>query len=367
MKVPFVDLKTQYHSIKDEIMEAAGSVMESSAFIGGEYVEKFESEFAKFCGTRYCVGVGNGTDAIYVTFKMLGIGNTDEVITAANSFIATSEAISLTGAKVVFCDVNEKTRNISTELLEGKITDKTKAIMPVHLYGQPADMDEIVKIADKYNLIIVEDCAQAHGAKYKSQNTGTFGVAACYSFYPGKNLGAYGDGGAIITDDSNLAERIRMFANHGSSEKYNHEFEGINSRLDGLQAAILSVKLKYLPEWNLKRNNTARIYNKKLKEVKDIITPVIPEDRDHVFHLYVIRARQRDKLKQSLAEKGIATGIHYPIALPNLNAYKSFGHKKDEFPVSSILQDEILSLPMFPEISKEQIEYIVDNVKNFYI
>jgi dTDP-4-amino-4,6-dideoxygalactose transaminase len=366
MFIPFVDLRTQYQNIKDEVNEVMDAVIEDTAFVGGKYVEKFETEFAEFCDASYCIGMGNGTDAIYVVFKMLGIGSGDEVITAANSFIASSESISLTGAKVVFCDVSEKTRNIDPELIEAKITDKTRAIMPVHLYGQPSDMDSVMEIADRYNLRIVEDCAQAHGAEFKSRKTGTFGAAACFSFYPGKNLGAYGDGGAIITNDSNLAEKIRMFANHGSSEKYYHEFEGINSRLDGLQAAVLSIKLKYLTEWNLKRNINARMYNDKLKDIKQIITPVISDDRDHVFHLYVIRTKHRNDLKHYLQEKGVSCGIHYPIALPNLKAYSHFGHKPKDFPISSMLQDDILSLPMYPELAEGQIDYIIDNINNFY-
>jgi dTDP-4-amino-4,6-dideoxygalactose transaminase len=366
MTIPFVDLKTQYHNIKREITEVINNVMEESAFIGGKYVEKFETEFAEFCGANYCMGVGNGTDAILITLKMLGIGPGDEVITAANSFIATSEAISLTGAKVVFCDVNENSRNLNPDLIEEKITDRTKAIIPVHLYGQPADMDKIVEIAERNNLLIVEDCAQAHGAQYKGKGIGTFGEAACFSFYPGKNLGAYGDGGAIITNNENLAEKIRMYANHGRSAKYDHEFEGVNSRLDGMQAAILSVKLKHIKNWNSMRNSNARTYNRKLKGLGDIITPMIYDDRDHVFHLYVIRTTERDKLKKFLAENNIASGIHYPIALPNLKAYSYLNHKPNDFPVSSKLQNEILSLPMYPELTEEQIDYISNAAGRFF-
>jgi dTDP-4-amino-4,6-dideoxygalactose transaminase len=365
MKVPFVDLKAQYHSIKDEIMEAVSGVMEESAFIGGSYVRKFESEFAEFCGSKHCIGVGNGTDAIFIALKSLGIGPGDEVITAANSFIATSEIITLLGAKVVFCDVSEIDRNIDPDLIPSKMTERTRAIIPVHLYGQPADMDEILGIADKNSLRIIEDCAQAHGAKYKGKNVGTFGQVGCFSFYPGKNLGAYGDGGAIVTDDGDMVKKMRMYANHGRSEKYDHEFEGINSRLDGMQAAILSVKLKYLKEWNFKRNKNARMYNDRLKDVGDIKTPAIAGDRDHVFHLYVIRTKKRDRLKKFLADNGIFCGIHYPTALPNLKAYSYLNHKPEEFPVSSILQDEILSLPMFPELTTEQIDYVVSKIKEF--
>lgn len=366
MKIPFVDLKMQYNSIKEEVQEAFNSVVESSAFIGGSFLEKFESEFSQFCGTKYCIGVGNGTDAIFIALKMLGIGQGDEVITAANSFIATSESISLAGAKVVFCDVSETTRNIDPDLIERKITGKTRTIIPVHLYGQPADMDRIVEIARKNKLLIIEDCAQAHGAKYKGKEVGTFGEVSCFSFYPGKNLGAYGDGGAIVTDNAELEGKMRMYANHGRSAKYDHEFEGVNSRLDGLQSAILSVKLNHIKKWNSMRNSNARLYNEKLKTVGDIITPVIHDDRDHVFHLYVIRTKQRDALKKFLADNNVSCGIHYPIALPNLRAYSYLKYKPEDFPVSSKLQSEILSLPMFPELTEEQIDYTVSVIKNFY-
>jgi dTDP-4-amino-4,6-dideoxygalactose transaminase len=366
MKIPFVDLKMQYNSIREEIQEAFNNVVENSAFIGGSFLEKFESEFSEFCGTKYCIGVGNGTDAIFIALKMLGIGQGDEVITAANSFIATSEAISLTGAKTVFCDVSETTRNLNPDLIEGKITNKTRAIIPVHLYGQPSDMDKIVEIARKNKILIIEDCAQAHGAKYKGKTAGTFGEASCFSFYPGKNLGAYGDGGAIVTDNEELEGKIRMYANHGRSAKYDHEFEGVNSRLDGLQSAILSVKLNHIKKWNSMRNSNARLYNEKLKSVGDIITPIIHDDRDHVFHLYVIRTKQRDALKKYLADNNVSSGIHYPIALPNLKAYSYLEHKPEDFPVSSRLQNEILSLPMYPELTEEQIEYTVSVIKNFY-
>jgi len=367
MIIPLVDLKKQYYSIKEEVLENISNVIENSAFIAGSFVEKFESDFTEFCGSEHrCISVGNGTDAIFIALKMLGIGLGDEVITAANSFIATSEAISLTGAKVVFCDVRDDTRNIDPDLIADKISNRTKAIVPVHLYGQPADMDEINNIAKKYNLFVIEDCAQAHGARYKGKRVGTLGNIGCFSFYPGKNLGAYGDGGAIITDNEELSEKIRMYANHGRSQKYDHEFEGINSRLDGIQAAILSVKLKHLEKWNIKRNTNARIYNEKLKSIEKVKTPVISNDRDHVFHLYVIRLEERDRLRKFLVDNKISCGIHYPISLPNLKAYKYLGYKPEDFPVSSKLQNEILSLPMFPELTEENIEYIVSVIKRFF-
>lgn len=366
MEIQFVDLRKQYNSIKNEISEAISNVIENSAYIGGSFVEKFESEFARFCSLKHCVGLGNGTDAIFVALKALGVGSGDEVITTANSFVATSEAISLAGAKVVFCDICEDTLNINPDLIENKITKKTRAIIPVHLYGQPAAMDRIVEIAERNSIYFVEDCAQAHGAKYKGRKVGTFGEVGCFSFYPGKNLGAYGDGGAIVTNDGELERKIRMYANHGRSKKYDHEFEGINSRLDGMQAAILSVKLRYLKEWNFKRKKIALIYNDKLKDVGDIITPFISKDIEHVFHLYVVRTKKRDELRKFLSHNSINTGIHYPTALPNLKAYRYLGYKASDFAVSSMIQDEVLSLPMYPELTRKEIDYIVNTIKKFY-
>ena len=366
MKIPFVDLKAQYESIKEEICEAINKVISNSAFIGGSFLGQFEINYAKFCEVENCIGVGNGTDAIFIALKALEIGEGDEVITPANSFIATSEAISLTGARVIFCDVDENTYNIDTGLIEDKITEKTKAIVPVHLYGQPADMDKIMEIAKKYGLFVVEDCAQAHGARYKGKIVGTFGNIGCFSFYPGKNLGAYGDGGAIVTNHKVLADKMRMYANHGRSEKYHHEFEGVNSRLDGIQAAILDTKLDHLKDWLKRRNDNARLYNSKLEGIKEAIPPVIPDEWDHVFHLYVVRVKKREEIMDYLKGKGISVGIHYPIALPNLKAYKYLGHKPADFPISSKLQGEILSLPMYPELSEPQIDYIIDAIKNFY-
>lgn len=365
MKIPFVDLRAQYESIKEEIREAINEVIESSAFIGGSYLKQFETNFARFCEVDNCIGVGNGTDAIFIALKSLGIGQDDEVITAANSFIATSEAITLTGARVVFCDVDENTYNLDTDLIEDRITEKTRAIVPVHLYGQPVDMDKVMKIAKKHGLLVVEDCAQAHGARYRGKRVGTFGNIGCFSFYPGKNLGAYGDAGAIITNNKPLADKMRMFANHGRSEKYNHELEGINSRLDGMQAAILNIKLHHLEDWLKRRNDNARLYNSKLENTKEVITPIIPDEWDHVFHLYVVRVKKREEIMVYLKQNDISVGVHYPIALPNLEAYKYLGYKPEDFPIASKLQNEILSLPMFPELTEEKIEYITSKINLF--
>lgn len=365
MNIQFVDLKAQYETIKSEIDSVIKEVVSETAFIGGQRVEKFEESFAKYCGVKHCVGVGNGTDALFIALRTLGIGDGDEVITVANSFIATSEAITQAGARVVFVDIDPKTYNMDTSKVEAKITSRTKAIIPVHLYGQPADMDPILALAKKYNLKIIEDAAQAHGAAYKGKTIGSFGDMACFSFYPGKNLGAYGDAGAIVTDDESLARRARTFSNHGRVDKYDHEMEGINSRLDGLQGAILGVKLKHLDAWSESRRKNAYLYNKYLRG-SDLVTPVEIANVKAVYHLYVVRTKkeQRQKLQDHLKSKGIATGIHYPIALPNLKAYAYLKHGRNDFPEATKASEEIMSLPMYPELSEDQIKFIAQEIKN---
>lgn len=367
MNIQFVDLQAQYKSIKNEIDSVIADVISKTAFIGGSYVKAFETSFAEYCNVKHCVGVGNGTDAIFIALKTLGIGAGDEVITAANSFIATSEAITMTGARVVFVDINPQTYNIDTNKIEEKITSKTKAIIPVHLYGQPADMDPILALAGKYNLKIVEDCAQAHGAVYKERKIASIGNMACFSFYPGKNLGAYGDAGAIVTNNDELAVRARMIANHGRVDKYDHEMEGVNSRLDGLQAAILGVKLKHLSEWSAKRRKNSYLYNEYLKDT-GLITPKEIDNVEAVYHLYIVRVNKelRQKLQDHLKSRGISTGIHYPIALPNLKAYSYLNHKANDFPEATMASQEILSLPMYPELEEGQIEFITTEIKNFF-
>ena len=361
MEVPFVDLKAQYRSISDEIGEAMKRVIDDTAFIGGKYAESFERHFADYVGVRRCVGVGNGTDALFIALKALGVGEGDEVITAANTFIATSEAITMAGARVVFVDCDEKTYNIDVKRLEDAITDKTKAVIPVHLYGQPADMDELLEIVKRHGLIVIEDAAQAHGARYRGRNVGSLGDCACFSFYPGKNLGAYGDAGAIMTDDAEVAERARIFANHGRKSKYDHGFEGVNSRLDGFQGAILDVKLLHLDKWIERRRTIAGMYDEGLKDV--VITPVARPDVRHVYHLYVIRVKNRDKLMGFLKEKGISTGIHYPIPLPFLEAYRYLKHSPLDFPVAYSQKDELLSIPIHGDLTDEQVAYVVDQLR----
>jgi len=367
MKIPLVDLKAQYESIKDEIDAAIQEVIAASSFIGGPYVRAFEEAFATFCEVKHCIGVGNGTDALFIALKSLGIGGGDEVITAANSFIATSEAITATGAQVVFCDIDPHTYNIDVSQIEAKITPRTKAIIPVHLYGQPADMDPIMELARRYGLKIIEDAAQAHGARYKGQRAGSLGDVACFSFYPGKNLGAYGDGGALVTNDDALALNIRMFANHGRVDKYDHKIEGMNSRLDGLQAAILSVKLKHLEQWTESRRQLASLYNELLASA-DIVTPMEMENTRSVYHLYVVRLRNeaRDAVCQELLQRGIGVGIHYPIALPNLKAYSHLGKAERQCPDATAAAQEILSLPLYPELKTAEVQYIAEALKKSY-
>jgi dTDP-4-amino-4,6-dideoxygalactose transaminase len=367
MRIPLVDLKAQYERIKDEINAAMQDVITTSAFIGGPYVRAFEEAFAKFCEVKHCIGVGNGTDALFIALKSLGIGAGDEVITAANSFIATSEAITLTGAQVVFCDIDPKTYNIDASQIEAKISPRTKAIIPVHLYGQPAAMGPILELARRHGLKIIEDAAQAHGARYKGQRVGALGDMACFSFYPGKNLGAYGDGGALVTNDDALARKARMFANHGRIDKYDHQIEGINSRLDGLQAAILSVKLKYLEEWTAARRQLASLYNECLAD-SGIVTPVESEDVQAVYHLYVVRVGNgaRDAVYRAMLHQGIGVGIHYPIALTDLQAYSHLRAGERACPAARAASQEILSLPIYPELEGAEAQYIAETLRHIY-
>jgi dTDP-4-amino-4,6-dideoxygalactose transaminase len=365
MTVPFVDLKVQYDSIKTEIDAAIASVIRQTAFVGGSFVKEFEEAFARYCGVEQCVGVANGTDALFIALKALGIGPGDEVITVANSFIATSEAVKMAGAQVVFVDINPRTYNIDAARIEERITPKTKAIIPVHLYGQPVDMDPILALAKKHGLRVIGDAAQAHGAQYKGRPIAQLADITCFSFYPGKNLGAYGDAGALVTNNAEWAVSARMLANHGRTKKYDHDLEGVNSRLDGLQAAILTVKLRHLEAWTEARRLNARRYNEALKG-SGVVTPVEIDNVRAVYHLYIVRVPggRRDQLQEQLKSHGISTGIHYPIALPFLNAYKYLGAGDGEFQHSVQAAAEILSLPMFPELTAEQVEYVADTIKN---
>lgn len=364
--IPFVDLKAQYDSIKEEIDETIQSVLNNTSFIMGEELRKFEEEFALFCDVKYAIGVANGSDALILALRACGIGEGDEIITVPHTFIATTEAITHVGGKVVFVDIDPKTYTIDVSKTEEKITEKTKAIISVHLYGQPADMESIMDLAKKYNLKIIEDAAQAHGAEYKGKKVGSIGDVGCFSFYPGKNLGAYGDAGMVVTNNEEIAKGIKLLRNHGRiSKKYEHDVEGYSSRLDNLQAAILRVKLKCLDEWNDRRRSNAKKYNKLLSNINGIITPYEADYVKHVYHLYVIRTeKRRDKLSEELKSKGIAVGIHYPIPLHLQPAYRYLGYKEGDFPVTEKTSREILSLPMFAELTDEQIEEIVELIKN---
>lgn len=365
MKIPFVDLYAQYLSIKKDIDKAMESVITDTAFIGGKYVKAFEDEFASAYGMKHCIGVANGTDAIYILLKMLGIGKGDEVITVANSWISSSETISQAGAKPVFVDIEPGYSTIDVNLIEEKITPATKAIIPVHLQGQAADIKKIKALCDKHKLFLIEDCAQSHFTRFEGQNVGTFGIASTFSFYPGKNLGAYGDAGCILTNDDELASKVRMYANHGALKKHQHYMEGINSRLDGLQAAILSAKLPHLDTWNEKRIENAAYYTELLKDTPGIDLPVVRANTRHTFHLYVIRVDRRDELQAWLKEHGIETAVHYPTILPALPAYAYLGLKPEDFPVARQYQQQILSIPMYPELTRPQMEYIAGKIKEF--
>lgn len=364
MKIPFVDLYGQYLSIKEDIDKAIQEVIRDSAFVRGKDVEKFEKLWADTVGISHCVSCGNGTDALYIMMRAFGVKPGDEVITTAHSWISTSETITQAGGKVVFCDTEPDTYTIDPKLIEKGITSKTVGIIPVHLYGQSANMDAIMLIADKHRLWVIEDCAQAHLATYKGRFVGTYGNASTYSFYPGKNLGAYGDAGCILTNNVELADWAAKFARHGG--KGEHVIEGINSRLDGLQAAILNVKLPHLMDWTKARQKAAAMYDSLLRGVGDISIPKIGAERTHVYHLYVIRTERRDELRHYLTKAGIATGINYPKALPFYSAYSYLEHAPDDFPVAHFNQSRILSLPIYPEITGKQIEYVANTIKEFF-
>jgi dTDP-4-amino-4,6-dideoxygalactose transaminase len=367
MNIPFADIKKQYHSIKMEIDSAITEVLNDTAFIRGKYVTRFEDNFSTMYGINNCVGVGNGTDAIYLALKALEIGPGDEVITVCNSWISTSEVISQSGASVKFIDIDSENYNIDVNKIEAEINENTKAIIPVHLYGQPVkDFDKLIAIAKKHSLYVIEDCAQAIFAKYKNQYVGTFGDIATVSFYPGKNLGAFGDAGAVISNSDGLAQKVRMLANHGQSVKHIHTYEGINSRMDGIQGNILNVKLNHILDWTSRRQEIAERYHSLLKNIDDIDVPKIDSNASHVFHLYVILAKDRDKLKDYLSESGIGTALHYPTILPLLDCYKDLNYSESDFPVGFNNSKKILSLPMFPELSNDEIEYVCNKIKDFY-
>jgi dTDP-4-amino-4,6-dideoxygalactose transaminase len=365
MAVPYADLHLQYQRIKSQIDAAVAAVIRDSAFIRGPYVDAFEREFAAAVDASHCISCANGTDALYIAMAALKVKPGDEVITTAHSWISTSAMITHAGATPVFCDTDAKTFTIDPAAIESAISPRTVGIIPVHLYGQPADMDAIMAIARKHKLWVVEDCAQAHLARFGNRQIGTFGDAATYSFYPGKNLGAMGDAGAIVTARSDLAEKMAMLARHGGLVKHQHQIEGINSRLDGLQAAILSVKLPHLPRWTKARQAAAAVYDAGLNQIENVLVPQVASGRTHVYHLYTIQHPQRDKLAAHLGANGVQTAINYPVALPYLEAYKRFGHRPEEFPNAHRHQGRILSLPMFAEITLHQQSTVIDLIRCF--
>jgi dTDP-4-amino-4,6-dideoxygalactose transaminase len=362
MNIPFVDLKSLHDEIKGELREVFDRVLASSAFVLGPEVQRFEEEFASYCGTDHCVALNTGTAALHLALAASGIGPGDEVITVPHTFIATAEAITAVGAKPVFIDIDPISFTMDPALLEAAITSKTRAIIPVDLYGQVADMDPILEIASRHCIPVIEDACQAHGAEYKGQKAGAFGLAGCFSFYPGKNLGACGEGGAVTTNDADLAKSIRLWRDHGSSKRYEHIFPGLNMRMEGIQGGILSVKLKYLDRWNDQRRAAAATYDKALCDTAFEI-PVEMDYGRHVYHLYVIQSDNRDLLRQQLAEAGIESGLHYPNPLHLQQAYRSLGYRQGDFPVTERIRDRILSLPMYPGIHVEAVERVVSTLR----
>jgi dTDP-4-amino-4,6-dideoxygalactose transaminase len=365
-QVLFVDLAAQFRSIATEVKEATDKVIQASDFILGREVELFEEEFAAYCETRFAVGVDSGTSALELALRAYGIGAGAEVITAANSFIATALAISHAGAKPVLVDVDPETHTIDVAGIERAVTPRSRAIVPVHLFGHPAHMDRIRQSAEKHKLIVIEDACQAHGARYQGRPAGSLGHAAAFSFYPGKNLGAYGDGGMVVTNDGDIAARLKMLRNYGQTEKYHHVFRGYNRRLDTLQAAVLRVKLRYLDKWNAARRCNASLYHKFL-EGTGIVLPGEAAGAESAWHLYVIRTERRDELREYLAALGVGAGIHYPIPIHLQPAYRDLGNKRGRFPVTERYAGQILSLPMYAELTSEQIEWVAQAVRDFSI
>jgi dTDP-4-amino-4,6-dideoxygalactose transaminase len=366
MKVNFLDLKSQYLSIKPEIDAAIQNVIDKTAFAAGPFVKEFEENFAKAQGAKYCVGVNSGTAALHIAFMAADIKYGDEVIVPANTFFATPEAVSLSGATPVFVDNEKLFYNIDPLKIENAITSKTKAIVAVNLYGQPAQLDIIKAIADKHKLLFIEDCAQSHLATYHGKSTGTYGIMGCFSFYPGKNLGAYGEGGAVITDDELLYKKMMALRDHGSSKKYFHDYIGHNYRLEGIQGAVLNVKLKYLPSWTETRRKNAGYYKQYLAGIKDVIVPEEIEGAYSVYHLFVVRVPRREELAQFLQENGIYTGIHYPIPCHRQKAYDFLGYGEGSIPVAEKYAKEIISLPMSEQLKEEEVQYVCQKIREFY-
>jgi dTDP-4-amino-4,6-dideoxygalactose transaminase len=375
MNIPFLDLKAQYKTIKDEVLPAINDVLDNTAYVLGKKVQAFEQAFAQAHNAKYCYGVSSGTDGNHMVLWALGIGPGDEVIIPANTFIATAWGATLCGATPVFVDCHSESYNIDPSKVEAAITPKTKAIVAVHLYGQPADMDPLIEIAKKHNIILVEDCAQSHIAEYKGKRVGALGYASSFSFYPGKNLGAYGEGGAVMTDNEELAKKFKMIRDHGAEQKYYHQMFGHNYRMEGIQGAVLGVKLRHLDDWTNGRRSVAKKYYELLKDVESLILPKEMDYAKHVYHLFVVQVKSsdnnqrtvvRDELQKFLGENGIATGLHYPIPLHLQPCFSHLGYKKGDFPVTEALAEQGLSLPMYPEMTDEQIEYVCGKIKEFF-
>jgi len=362
-QVPFLDLRIHHEPFMGELVDAFRQVAESSAFAGGPFVARFESEFAAFCHTRHALGVGSGTDALWLSLLSLGVGPGDEVITVPNSFMATAEAISLCGARPVFVDVDERTYTMDTEQLEAAITLRTQAIIPVHLFGQMADMDPILAVARRHGSPVVEDACQAHGAEYKGRKAGSLGVAGCFSFYPGKNLGAFGEAGAITTDEPELRSKVQVLREHGQAVKHEHATIGWNARMDGIQAAVLSLKLRRLAESNAARRAHALLYDELLADAPRVIRPRVAPHNVHVFHIYAVRVQDRNGVLERMSARGVNCGIHYPVPIHRQKAYGFLGLEPGSYPVAERCAEEFLSLPMYPELTTEQIEFVVKALK----
>ena len=362
-KIPFLDLKAHHAPLRAEFDRAIGEVIDSGAFAGGPFVEKFENEFAAFCSSQHAIGLGNGTDALWLALLACGIGPGDEVITVPNTFMATAEAITYAGARPVFVDVDERTYTMDPALLEKARTPRTKAVIPVHLFGQVADMDPILSFGRKHGLFVIEDAAQAHGAEYKGRKAGSLGDAGCFSFYPGKNLGAFGEAGAVVTNDDKLQEKIRILRDHGQVRKYFHSMVGWNGRMDGIQAAVLRIKLRYLDQANQRRRDHARQYDRLFQGLGEVDPPFEATYGRHVFHIYSIQVRERNEIMRLLQEKGIGCGIHYPVPIHLQEAYRGLGYGEGAFPVSERTCAEFISLPMFPELTETQVNMVVDSVR----
>jgi len=363
MKVPFLDLSAQHAPLRHELDKAIGAVIDSGAFAGGPFVERFEEDFAAFCNCEHAIGLGSGTEAIWLVLLALGIGPGDEVITVPSTFLATAEAITYAGARPVFVDVDSETYTMDPAQLAGALSPRTKAIMPVHLFGQPADMDSINDFAKKHGLFVIEDAAQAHGAEYRGRRAGALSIAGCFSFYPGKNLGAFGEAGAVVTNDAELSAKIKILRDHGQTRKYHHDVVGWNCRMDGIQGAVLQVKLRHVEKGNELRRRHAKRYDAAFSEIDEVTTPRVAAHAKPVYHIYAIRVQERGDVLKKLEHSGIGCGIHYPIPVHLQPAYQSLGYGRGSFPVSEQIASEFISLPMYPELKPEQIDAVVDCVR----